>query len=66
LNPLGAKGVGELGTVPAAPAVIAAVEDALNPFNIKIAQTPIMPHTLLAMIAEGQAAQGGASTRPVQ
>ncbi len=61
LNPLGAKGVGELGTVPAAPAVIAAVEDALRPFMVKIDQVPIMPHMLLAMIAAGQTAGARAS-----
>src|SRR6267378_3278675 len=34
LNPLGVKGVGEAGTIPAAAALIAAVEDALTPFGV--------------------------------
>jgi carbon-monoxide dehydrogenase large subunit len=51
LNPLGAKGVGEVGTIPAAAALISAVEDALRPFGVRIAQVPIMPQSLRALIA---------------
>ena len=54
-NPLGVKGIGELGTIPAAAAVISAIEDALSPFNVRISQMPIMPHELLALIAAGAA-----------
>ena len=43
LNPLGAKGAGEVSTIPAAAAIISAIEDALQPFGVRIAQTPIMP-----------------------
>jgi carbon-monoxide dehydrogenase large subunit len=50
LNPLGAKGVGEGGTVPAAAAVISAIEDALAPFGVRIAQTPITPQKLVELI----------------
>ena len=53
-NPLGVKGVGELGVIPAAAALISAIEDALSPFNVHIAQMPIMPHELLAMIERGK------------
>jgi carbon-monoxide dehydrogenase large subunit len=52
-NPLGVKGVGEVGIIPAAAAVISAIEDALSPFNVRIAQMPIRPHELVAMIAKG-------------
>jgi aerobic carbon-monoxide dehydrogenase large subunit len=52
-NPLGAKGAGEVGTIPAAAAVISAIEDALRPFNVKIAQSPIAPPELLALIRAG-------------
>src|SRR6202044_3795730 len=55
LNPLGAKGAGEVGTIPAAAAVISAIEDALTPFNVRIAQTPISPPQLLALIEQGRA-----------
>jgi carbon-monoxide dehydrogenase large subunit len=46
LNPLGAKGAGEVSTIPTAAAVISAVEDALSPFGVRIAQTPVTPKLL--------------------
>ena len=52
-NPLGVKGVGEVGVIPAAAAVISAIEDALSPFDVHIAQMPVMPHELVEMIAQG-------------
>jgi len=51
-NPLGVKGVGEVGVIPAAAAVISAIEDALSPFDVRIAQAPVMPHELVALIAK--------------
>jgi carbon-monoxide dehydrogenase large subunit len=51
LNPLGVKGVGEVGTIPAAAAVVSAIEDALSPFEVHIAQVPITPHKLVELIA---------------
>jgi carbon-monoxide dehydrogenase large subunit len=54
-NPLGVKGVGESGTVPAAAAIIAAVEDALRPFGVTVAETPILPERLVELIAERRA-----------
>ena len=54
MNPLGAKGVGEVGTIPVAAAVISAIEDALRPFGIRISQTPVLPETLFQMIAEAR------------
>ena len=53
LNPLGVKGAGEAGVIPAAAAVISAVENALEPFGVKISEAPLMPHRLVAMIAAG-------------
>jgi carbon-monoxide dehydrogenase large subunit len=49
-NPLGVKGIGELGTIPAAAALISAIEDALVPFGVHVAQMPITPHELVALI----------------
>src|SRR5256886_17673648 len=40
LNPLGAKGAGEVSTIPAAAAVISAVEEALPPFGGRNSQAP--------------------------
>jgi aerobic carbon-monoxide dehydrogenase large subunit len=53
LNPLGVKGVGEAGTIPAAAALISAVEDALSPFNVRIGQVPLPPMRLVEMIRAG-------------
>jgi carbon-monoxide dehydrogenase large subunit len=55
MNPLGAKGVGEAGTIPAAAAVISAVENALTPFGVRISQTPIVPETIFNLIQKGRA-----------
>ena len=51
---LGAKGVGEVGTIPVAAAIISAVEDALRPFGVTIRQTPIPPSTLFEMIDDAR------------
>ena len=41
LNPLGIKGIGELGVIPIPAAIASAIEDALSPFGIRIQQFPI-------------------------
>ena len=51
LNPLGVKGVGESGCVPAAGAIVAAVENALSPFGVTIGEYPVTPARLFALIA---------------
>jgi carbon-monoxide dehydrogenase large subunit len=56
LNPLGVKGCGEGSTVPAAAAVISAIEDALSPFGVHIAETPITPSRLAEMVRAGKPA----------
>jgi aerobic carbon-monoxide dehydrogenase large subunit len=53
LNPLGAKGAGEVSTIPTAAAVISAVEDALRPFGVRISQTPVSPERLVELIRAG-------------
>ena len=50
LNPLGVKGVGESGCVPAAGAIVAAVEDALSPFGITIGEYPMTAAKLFGWI----------------
>lgn len=57
LNPLGAKGVGEVGTIPAAAAVISAVEDALRPFRVRISRTPVLPVTVFELVRDAQTRQ---------
>jgi carbon-monoxide dehydrogenase large subunit len=51
LNPLGVKGVGESGCVPAAGAIVSAVEDALRPFGVRVEEYPMRPAHLVALIS---------------
>jgi carbon-monoxide dehydrogenase large subunit len=56
LNPLGLKGAGEGGTIPAIAALLSAVENALAPFDVHIAEAPLTPERIVALI--GAAARG--------
>jgi carbon-monoxide dehydrogenase large subunit len=56
LNPLGAKGAGEVGTIPVAAAIISAVEDALSVFKVRISQTPISPEYVADLVERARAA----------
>ena len=51
LNPLGIKGAGESGTIPMIAPIIAAVEDALAPFGVKITEAPITPERICELLA---------------
>jgi carbon-monoxide dehydrogenase large subunit len=55
LNPLGVKGVGECGIIPAAAAIISAIEDALEPFGVLVTETPLFPDRILQLIETGRA-----------
>ena len=55
VNPLGAKGVGEAGTIGSTPAVVNAVIDALSPFGITHIDMPLRPERLWRAIAEKRA-----------
>jgi aerobic carbon-monoxide dehydrogenase large subunit len=50
LNPLGVKGAGEGGTIPAPAAIIAAIENALSPFSVHFAETPLTPERIVATL----------------
>ena len=63
LNPLGVKGVGEAGTIPAAAALISAVEDALSPFGVRIGQVPLPPMKIVEMIRAAKTASAPAASR---
>jgi carbon-monoxide dehydrogenase large subunit len=56
-NPMGVKGVGEAGTIGAAPAIGNAVIDALSPFGVKHLDMPFTPEKVWRAIHD-------ASTRP--
>jgi carbon-monoxide dehydrogenase large subunit len=57
LNPLGVKGVGESGCVPAAGAIVSAIESALAPFGVRISDYPVTPARLFALLAGRQKKQ---------
>lgn len=54
LNPLGVKGAGEAGTIAAIAAIVGAVENALAPFGVRIAETPILPHRIVELVREAK------------
>ena len=47
LNPLGVKGAGEGGTIPAPAAIISAIEDALSPFGVRFTDMPLTPDRIV-------------------
>ena len=61
MNSLGAKGVGEAGTIAASPAVTNAVIDALRPLGVSYINMPLTPMRVWEAIAEARGAglQGG-------
>ena len=60
LNPLGAKGIGEAGTVGATPAVQSAVIDALAPYGVRHLDMPLTPERVWrALAGDGDGAQRG-------
>jgi carbon-monoxide dehydrogenase large subunit len=54
LNPLGVKGVGEAGTIPAASAIVSAIENALTPFGVHVTQAPISPMRIVELIEQAR------------
>ena len=53
LNSLGVKGAGEGGTIPAAAAIIAAIENALEEFSVEVDYYPVDPQYLTSLIEAG-------------
>ncbi len=51
-NPMGAKGAGEAGTIGAAPAIVNAVVDALQPFGVKDLDMPLSPQKVWRAIQQ--------------
>ncbi|MGH8760152.1 MAG: xanthine dehydrogenase family protein molybdopterin-binding subunit, partial [Burkholderiales bacterium] len=56
INPLGAKGVGELGTVGGTPTVMNALIDALRPLGVKHIEMPATPEKVWQAIRHAKAA----------
>ena len=61
VNPLGAKGVGEAGTLGSTPCIVAAAVDALSGFGVKHIDMMLRPEKLWRIIQAGQQGQGGQS-----
>jgi len=54
-NPLGAKGVGEAGTVGALPALMNAINDALAPLGVRHLDMPVTPARVWRAIRDARA-----------
>jgi carbon-monoxide dehydrogenase large subunit len=50
LNPLGLKGAGEGGTIPAIAAIVAAIENALSPFGVTLHEAPVSPQRIVELV----------------
>lgn len=62
LNPLGVKGAGEGGTIPAAAAIISAIENALGEFRLELKNSPTVPQDLFEqLLAAGAYSEGSAA-----
>ena len=57
-NPMGAKGIGEAGTIASTPAVINAIVDALSPYGVTDVEMPASPERVWQAI---RSSQGGTS-----
>jgi len=58
-NPLGLKGAGEGGTMPAANAIVAAIENALEPWGIVINDYPVEPQRICELLDAAGAPSSG-------
>jgi CO/xanthine dehydrogenase Mo-binding subunit len=54
-NPLGAKGAGEGGIVPAGAVIANAVADALQPFGVQVTSLPLSHNKVRSLVREAQA-----------
>src|SRR6516165_3332126 len=57
-NPLGVKGAGETACVPVPAAIVAAVENALAPFGVRLAEFPLSPAGICRMIHDARVKPG--------
>jgi carbon-monoxide dehydrogenase large subunit len=61
INPLGAKGIGESGTIGATPAVHNAVIDALTPYGVRHIEMPANGERVWRAIRDGEAGSAPAA-----
>ena len=50
LNPIGVKGAGEGGAIPAPAAIVSAIEDALSPFDVRFNEMPLTPERIVTAL----------------
>lgn len=62
----GVKGMGEGGAIAPPGAIANAVADALSPFGIRITKLPITPESVVRLVSQAKASQGGAQSSPQQ
>lgn len=53
-NPLGAKGIGEAGTIGSGPAVVNAVHDAIRPFGVDHLDMPLTPGKIWTALSQAE------------
>ena len=53
-NPLGAKGIGEAGTIGIPPAMVSAVVDGLSPFGVSHLDMPLTPERIWRALSAGR------------
>ncbi|MFM8483334.1 MAG: xanthine dehydrogenase family protein molybdopterin-binding subunit, partial [Actinomycetota bacterium] len=58
-NPLGAKGIGESGSVGAPPAVVNAIVDALADHGVEHIDMPVTPEKIWSILHEGSTERRG-------
>jgi carbon-monoxide dehydrogenase large subunit len=63
LNPLGVKGVGEAGAIPVPALVAEAVDDALQPFGVRVREMPLNPTRIRELVEQATAADRRAQPR---
>ena len=56
-NPLGVKGAGETACIPVPAAIVSAVENALAPFGVKLAEFPLSPAGIFQAIQDARSAR---------
>ncbi len=57
VNPLGAKGVGEAGTIGSTPCIVAAAVDALSPFGVRHIDMMLRPEKLWRLMHDSESAR---------
>ncbi len=60
LNPIGVKGAGEGGTIAVIAAIISAIENALEPFGVRLAEMPVSPERIIELIHQSRLARSAA------